>query len=339
MTSLLIKSYNRPHYLARCLYSVQQFVTSPVEVTVLDDGTPQKYLDKIKNDFPFVKFKDSPSAPQKRKAVEENLLTGKNIDGFGIPTSLWVEAVKEASEYFIITEDDVWFTQPVDLDELTLKMKAAGTELLKLGWLGNQRALEWNRENPLDDEIIAQIPQEMPTGSAWQMDWYFKNRFKVFTLLYKMGIVNNETKLRYWVLNSIMMGLWHRDYWLHVWKDVKEKVDERQQLINAAAYYHRRKKNPAFTARTRQEIMKTTFQSSSTNSYHAYGDNFDVNLFNHLLNEAWFQDRLDITENFPHDFSQSYLESFIQAKMDVTQFRAWRSKFQKQYADMGCEVE
>ena len=34
-----------------------------------------------------------------------------------------------------------------------------------------------------------------------------------------------------------------------------------------------------------------------------YNDGFDfeVNHFNHVLNEAWFLDKLDVLENFPQD--------------------------------------
>ena len=56
---ILIKSYNRPYYLERCLFSIQKHVAKKENFFVLDDGTPQIYLDKILNRYPFVTIKKS----------------------------------------------------------------------------------------------------------------------------------------------------------------------------------------------------------------------------------------------------------------------------------------
>ena len=47
MTDILIKSFNRAFYLDRCLKSIKTYIIGNYKVTILDDGTPQKYLDKI----------------------------------------------------------------------------------------------------------------------------------------------------------------------------------------------------------------------------------------------------------------------------------------------------
>ena len=49
MVNIFIKSFNRPYYLDRCLQSIENFVEGDFWVKVLDDGTPEKYLKKIKN--------------------------------------------------------------------------------------------------------------------------------------------------------------------------------------------------------------------------------------------------------------------------------------------------
>ena len=84
--------------------------------------------------------------------------------------------------------------------------------------------------------------------------------------------------------------------------------------------------------------MKTTFQSSATNSYHEYGFDFDVNLFNHLINEAWLKGEFDAMENFPKDFSIDYLKSFVSQKINIPEFEKWVNKFRKQYEEMGCNT-
>ena len=171
------------------------------------------------------------------------------------------------------------------------------------------------------------------------MDWFFYNKFKFFTIFYRLGIFDNYTKLKYWSLNSILMGFWRKDYWLSIWKDSQGIVDEKQQLRNAANYYKKHRQNPNFIARLETEKMKTTFQSSATNSYHKYGIDFDVNYFNHLMNEAWLNGHFDAMQNFPKDFSIEYFKEFLDEKINITNFHHWVEKFKNQYKNLGCNVE
>lgn len=339
MTNIFIKSFNRPYYLERCLKSIQKFVNGNYQITILDDGTPQKYLDKIQEIFPKVKIQKSPNYDKKIQAIEENLTSGKQINGFEIPTELWKNAVKNGSEYCIITEDDVWFFQEMNLDELSEEMKKNQISLLKLGWLGNFKDDQWLNIKNIDNQIHTTTPKDLFLSNSWIMDLFFYNKYKFFTICYKLGIFDNYTKQKYWALNSILMGFWHKDYWLSVWKDTHGKVDEKQQLRNASIYYKKHRKNPNFIARLKNEAMKTTFQSSATNSYHEYGFDFDVNLFNHLLNEAWYNGDFDAMQNFPKDFSLDYIEPFIAEKIKIEEYEKWVEQFRNQYKNLGCDVE
>jgi hypothetical protein len=116
------------------------------------------------------------------------------------------------------------------------------------------------------------------------------------------------------------MGFWQKEYWLHIWKNARGKVDEKQQLRNASNFYRKHQDNPNFIARL-EKALKTTFQSSATNSYHKYGDDFDVNYFNHLINQAWLNGSFDEMQNFPKDFSLEYFEKFLDEKIDKTAFK------------------
>lgn len=193
--------------------------------------------------------------------------------------------------------------------------------------------------NPIDEQLDNNIPKELFLSNPLIMDLFFYNKYKFFTICYKLGIFDNYTKQKYWALNSILMGFWQKDYWLSVWKDAQGKVDEKQQLRNAAVYYKNHQKNPNFVARLSQEAMKTTFQSSATNSYHEYGFDFDVNLFNHLLNEAWYRGDFDAMQNFPKDFSLEYIKPFIAEKIKVEEYDKWVEQFRNQYRNIGCDVE
>lgn len=339
MTDIFIKSYNRIFYLDRCIASIYQLVEGEYQITVLDDGTPKKYLDKLQEKYPNIQVKYSQSYPQKAKAVEENALYGKKIDSFNIPTDLWRNAAKTASEYFIMTEDDVWFTEKINVNELAHQAKENKVALLKLGWLNNYKDDKWVHLLGINETLMATQPKDLFLSHPFIMDLFFYNKYKFFTLGYKLKIFDNYTKLKYWALNSILMGFWHKDYWNFVWKDAQRKVDEKQQLRNAAIYYRKHKNNPHFIARLNKEVMRTTFQSSATNSYHEYGFDFDVNVFNHLISEAWYEEDFDVMQNFPKDFSTDYWERFIEHKINTAEFRKWVEQFKNQYRNLGCEIE
>lgn len=337
MIDIFIKSFNRPYYLDRCLYSIDKFVKGAYKVSILDDGTPEKYLQKIKEKYPFVNIIKSDNYTEKNKAIDENITSGKEINGFQIPTNLWREAAKNASEYFIMTEDDVWFTNTIHINEVAEKAKNHQISLLKLGWLGNRQESEWETMIPIDPDINATQPKNLFFPPTIIEDYFFYNKCKFFSLLYKLKLVDNLTLPRYSLLNSTLMGFWQKDYWLSIWDDVKGK-NEIQQIKNALKYYKKRKNNPNFIAKLSNEAMKTTFQSSATNSYHQYGIAFDVNLFNHFINEAWYQGNFEVLQNFPKDFSLDYLESFVSGKIDLIEYRKWVEKFRNQYALFGCDI-
>ncbi len=339
MVDIFIKSFNRPFYLDRCISSIEKFVTGDCRIKILDDGTPKKYLDKIKNLHPNVEILLSDNYPKKIKAIEENLTSGKPINGFEIPTKFWYDSIKKASDYVIVTEDDVWFTQPVNVDELSKEAKSLNINLIKLGWLGNEKdknnliikSITKNLESAKPEKLIL-LPEKL-------MHAFFYNHYKFYTILYKLGQVDNYTQRKYWAINSILMGFFSKKYWLKIWEGMDGKVDEKRQLINASLFYKKHKNNPNFISKLKQEAMKTTFQSSATNSYHEYGFDFDVNRFNHLINEAWLKNEFDAMENFPRDFSSHYFKRFVEKAINYAEFEKWANQFRKQYANMGCQTD
>lgn len=305
---ILIKSFNRPFYLDRCLFSIEKYCKNYSAVKVLDDGTPEVYIQKIKMKYPWVEILRSSQSVEKKKAIEENLNGGAEIDGFKIPVDLWKNAVRKTTEYFIITEDDVWFTKEIDLGEFQSFMKDNKTDLLKLGNLGvspNGENYEWGKEKIIYPHFDL-IAWNKPLMKA-----FFYNNYKFYSLLYKLKIVDNFTFTKYYGLISILMGMYQKEYWLKLWENIDVQVDEKRQLLNASQYYRKNSNNKKLIAVLADEAMKTTFKSSATNSYHKYGNNFDVNRFNHILNKAWLRDEFDIIENFPRDFSDRDRKSVV----------------------------
>lgn len=336
---IFIKSFNRPFYLDRCISSINKYVSGDFRIKVLDDGTPEQYLDKIRKKHPNVEILLSDNYERKIKAIKENLLTGKSVNGFEIPTKFWYDNVKNASKYVVVTEDDVWFTNAININELSNQAKTLDINLIKLGWLGNESERNDLIIDSISDNLESAQPKPLPYFPKKLMEAFFYNQYKFFTILYKLGQVDNLTQRKYWALNSILMGFFNKEYWLKIWEGMNGKVDEKRQLINAALFYKKNKNNPNFISKLKLEAMKTTFQSSATNSYHEYGFDFDVNRFNHLINEAWLKDEFDAMENFPKDFSLEYFKRFISDTINFSEFEKWANQFRKQYENMGCKTE
>ncbi len=340
MTNIYIKSFNRAYYLDRCLQSIEKYVSGEYKVVVLDDGTPEKYLQKIREKYPDVEIRVSEQYDYKINSIRENLTSGKQIDGFKIPIPLWKEAVRTGSEYMIMTEDDVWFTSSVNLDKLSVYMKEFDMVLIKLGWISKRRLT--SEFIPLNEELTAVEPKIFTAPRWFMKDFFFRNKWKVFSLMYKLGLVDNHTKLEYWAMNAMLMGMFRKDYWLAVWETLDNRVDEREQLINATDWYRKNKRKNLF-GKMNFEMMKTTFISSATNSYHRYGDEFDVNQFNHIMNEEWYNGNLDTMNNFPKDFSEQIIISILQEKnLPKSQPQAWKNwaeKFKEQYRSQEVEVD
>ena len=80
MITIIIKSFNRPYYLDRCLNSIYKNVNCKFEIKVLDDGTPEKYLEKIFDKYKDIKIIKSTQYNDKISAIEQNLLEKKKID-------------------------------------------------------------------------------------------------------------------------------------------------------------------------------------------------------------------------------------------------------------------
>jgi len=156
------------------------FVSGNYKITVLDDGTPQKYLDKIQKLYPEIVILKSENHRDKEQAIKDNLEKGQEINGFQIPTKLWRNAAQEASEYFIMTEDDVWFTENVDIDQLRENAQKYNISLLKLGWLGNTKELQWVDKESINDTLDSIYPKDLFLSNLLVMDWFFYNNVDSF---------------------------------------------------------------------------------------------------------------------------------------------------------------
>ncbi|HLV24235.1 MAG TPA: glycosyltransferase family 2 protein [Moheibacter sp.] len=111
--SVVIVSYNARYYLEQCLHSVEAALTNLAgEIIVVDNDSPEKPLDFIREKFPNVQFIHS----------KENL-------GFAKANNLGVEKAK--GEYVLILNPDMMI--PENLFDKILPFAEAHTEMGALG--------------------------------------------------------------------------------------------------------------------------------------------------------------------------------------------------------------
>jgi hypothetical protein len=116
-------------------------------------------------------------------------------------------------------------------------------------------------------------------------------------------------------------------------------INEGEQLFNALRW-SQFNKNVKF-ARTKHQKVNTSYITSALNPFKAV--RFDFTRFHHVMNEAWLQGNLDPLQNFPGDFSISYLSEFLIAEnareCALEKWKQWIAMFKGQYESMGCRID
>lgn len=335
---IIIKSFNRPYYLERCIHSIYKFASGFEKIVVIDDGTPVKYLDKLSELFPNVIIKQNENHLLKSQALEND----QQFKGVS-PSRSWIEEAKNSSDYFLMIEDDVWFTNEINLDEIIKDMQSKNVYMTKIGWQGNTKFSYNVQEEQITSLLTSQNPKNLFLSSKPVMKMLIENRFKFYSILCRLGITNNQTINQYYLFLSISMAIYKKNFWLNTWADSLHTPSEKNLLINASACYARdRKGNKNIIARTDKEYLKTTYISSSTSEYHPYNLPFNINAFNKTLNEAWFLDRLDSCQNFPADFSENYIAAFLpkeNIECNAHIWKQWVRKFKEQFKNAGSIVD
>ena len=336
---LLIKSFNRPYYLDRCIQSIHlNILDNDFNIIVLDDGTPQKYLDKLVDKYPGIVILKSDLYLEKSKAIlNEDLVVNPKI-----PIDLWLSAAENASNYFLLIEDDFWFTTPFNLNKIRLKLESDKIKMLKLCWLGNPNLLP-KKSYQFNDEYSIFTPN-LYTKNPFLFNLVFRiHRFKIRKILTLLGVYSLERLLNYYTFYATSGAIFKKKYFLKLWKNHNNKVDEGLQLSNAVKYIASKKKQQLFGF-TNTELMKTGFLSSASNQGKKYEKvNLDLFAFNKIVNQAWFNDVFDPMENFPKDLNQNKIEELLVGanlpEASNSEWKKWVSEFKNQYLTFGCNID
>jgi hypothetical protein len=309
------------------------------KIVILDDGTPQVFLDKIAGKYPNVVIKKSEFYDEKVKFTSE----GKRPEKYIIPINLWVDAAKNASENFILIEDDTWFIDDINLDEVNDEIVSNNVVLTKLYWIGNTIINQSKKETPVKDIVLLK-PKLLTTIPALYYSIFYKfDRFKIRKAMRFLKINTDERQLAYRTIYAVAGMIFNKDYFGKLWDGHQNNVDEGLQVYNAVKVLNKEKNKIQF-ARYNHEILKTGFMSAATNQHkEGYAIDIDMFIFNKLLNEAWLNNQLDSISSLPNDIGEQdikkILETDAQKRISPNDWILWVESFKGYYTQIGCKID
>lgn len=320
---ILIKSFYRPYLLERCLKSIYEKVKNAedLEIIILDDGTPQKYLDKIKLKYPKVAFRDSKYRDEKIIKIQEHLDHKERYHDIRIPTELWYDSISDSSDILILTEDDVWFIDDFDMKFYAKEMHKYNIHLLKLG-----RDINKDADSIPYHKLTETISYHNPNYIFKSKTFYnilLNNSFNIRSLLQKYQLLPKRWIMQLWVMYDIPMGMYRKDYLQFLWKDKFSRVIEYLQLKNAIEWSFKNKGKNKYTLLNKKAMATSYCSSASFNAFNIE-ENFDLIRFNFILNELWYNDDFDCYENYPKDYSINYIYNILAQHENIEFAEKWK---------------
>jgi hypothetical protein len=203
----------------------------------------------------------------------------------------WMREVeKEGHPYLCGLQDDEWFIEPVDFAMIENRMRKYNLPAVKLIY-----GIEFL--HGIDIKLVDYIEVYKPNFyyHLWQ-SWLMS--MMVFLKEYWMiGFKANEHKLgKGWTEDSMVKAA--SDYIL-------------ANDLNMGRFSVRK-------------MCQGQAISSRTDKLARYGL-LPQHLYLNAVNEFWYNDKLDITENFPKDFSTKYLESiFVEQGVPSQHIESWK---------------
>jgi len=327
-----IKSFNRAYLLNRTIASIYHYLNGfDGRIIVLDDGTPQKYLDRIVELFPDIQIIKSPYYEQKSIDVSLNKVPKKVI-----PADFWRDEVLKGSEYFILLEDDMWFTQPINYKDFTKEVYDLEMDMIKFLWLKNNRLISDNVVQKTEYFNIVQ-PRVL-TKNPFLFDAIFRtNKFKLGSLVTKL--FNHKLELlKYYHLYMVAGGVFSKRYYQTCWKSNQNNVDELKQISQLL-----QSKINSNIGNSNTEILRTTLKTTATLiSKENLGTTVDIFKINEVLNEEWLVGNTYKIDDFNSDISTDWIKNcilkIINNKSLYSAWDKWYEAFRLSYRKIGSEI-
>jgi len=300
--NIYIKTFNRPFYLERCIKSALFNVINYDEIIILDDGTQKEYKEKIIRLFPQVKWVTNADGAKYELVRSGNGQKAKEL--YGDPASFWLrEIMNDPNDYFLLIEDDTWFVNMLDLNHFEDVLIKENSVICKLWWG------EYNDKE--EDASITRIYK------LW-------NDLSIHII--NPSIQRSEDIYKIYIL---AMAIYRKDYFENALRKVNHFLDETTQITESLAFFQ----NTADVTycKTNERFI---YQGWATSVRHDDAITVDVGInsfdFLDILNEAWFDNRMDVLANYPLDFDMDYLVNLFRIaelpEEKVKVYMDWRTK-------------
>jgi len=321
---VFITSFNRPYCLDRCLSTLRKHVRKVRSIRVLDDGTPDRYLQEIQRRHPQVEILRSAQHAEKSDFIEHYTAGGSGLpEAISLPPwDLWRSNVQSASGRFLLLEDHLWCVRDMDLGGIGQIMKSRDCAQVRLF---KSPTSARDLETPLTPEVSLIHP------------WYLKSR--LHTLIYKTGLAHQRQWGRLlqrfgiegnpWVLEAealnVVCGIFERSFWLEVTRDARGAINQQQQLAHALEWATRHRR--VSFARTTTDPISTSTSIPKENG----SAGFDRVLFHKLLNESWFSGQFDPCAGMPGDFPKETIRAVLsqagESSCTPEKWASWHDQF------------
>jgi hypothetical protein len=340
---VVIKSFNRPCYLDRCLCSIKHHVRGVQSIRVLDDGTPAVFLEEIKRRHPEVQIICSALYAKKSHYVEQysSNISAAPEEMSAIPWDLWRSTILGVSKRFFLLEDDQWCVKPIDFRIISGVMESNSCALVRLSQ---------TKCPAFDAGVVSRLSSEVYRVNPWYLKnrmrsmfyyHYTRNTCRMQGMLRRLGVSTEEWRLNAYAVYVVCGAIFDRDYWLDVICEAGSQVDEQRQLIRALRWAKSHK--DATFARMESDCIMTTFRSSASSRKIDESVGFDMMLFNNILNKLWLAGEIDPSAGMPGDFPVDLMLSVLvnarEARCAPERWSDWCCKFAEPFKRIGCTVE
>lgn len=316
---IFVKAFNRTYYLARLLGTMRSLVSGGGKVTVLDDGTPRRYLDRLASEFPEVEVVQSPHGELKTRLMfegryDEQLSSAEQaMLGLVNPAEFWVDEIGRASgERILVLEEDVWFTGPLDLAALEPELSRHDVLMYRFFW------------NRIDGSV--------PSEETWKVVRAGRSELHLYKARLKKSLDQGKVIMP-------AQGIYSKDYWLHAFSAPDYRFRTRSQFERAMEFL--RARGAGTFAHSGSELVRHGYSSSSRRLSFSGGLAHDPLPFNMALNDAWCEGVLDASASLPMDFDDDVLERALRGRIPevgIDAWRQWKSAFLGYYRGMGAAI-
>jgi hypothetical protein len=285
---ILIKSFKRPYLLEFCIQSIKKNIKGEYFIVVIDDGTPDIYLKKIKLSFPDILIEKSSYYFKKSTMCSPLLNSNQKLI---LPHNDWNSLIiKYSHDYFLILEDDQFVTEKIDLNKLNIFCTSNNLMFFNFNVLNKK--LNYERKDCNNDFVIYDGKNIIYKSIIFLFftSENIVNRIirKIFSTLFKNKFVFDfkNYALPVYDIFIIAGGIYKKKYYLKCNYNTKDELDEFAQLRNAIKYNFFKFWKLKYAISINQKI-KTSFCSTVISG--SRNTDFNPILFNQLMNSIWYK--------------------------------------------------